>query len=280
MMADSSKTTRAGAGRLGSMLDAARTFVAANARVLDRRRFDRLFDGGEAGPVRDAVAAHRNPDGGFGHALEPDGRCPGSQPAALAMALRVLHEADAWDDHLVTGALGWLESVEPTGGGVPFVDPNIEGWPAAPWWRPEPGAPASLITTGPIAGVLLARGVSHGWVDRAADWMTGRLAAPSADLGEYDLRGALAFLAQAPDAAALERLRPMVEASDALGPLDAPALHDDATLAAAREALAAAQQPDGGWTFDWPQWNAAATLEWRGSLTVDALTTLNPPKGV
>jgi len=37
--------------------DAAATFIAANARVLDRRRFQRLFDDGVAQPVRDAVAA-------------------------------------------------------------------------------------------------------------------------------------------------------------------------------------------------------------------------------
>src|SRR5207237_6200094 len=68
-------------------IEAAEQFLAANARVLERRRFERLFRGGDAGPVRDAVAAYRNPDGGFGHALEPDGRCPGSQPLAIDFAL-------------------------------------------------------------------------------------------------------------------------------------------------------------------------------------------------
>ena len=38
---------------------AATAFVAANARVLDRRRFERLFEDGPAAPVRDAVAAYR-----------------------------------------------------------------------------------------------------------------------------------------------------------------------------------------------------------------------------
>ncbi len=48
----------------------AATFVAANARVLDQRRFGRMFGGGAAAPVRDAVAAYRNDDGGFGHWLD------------------------------------------------------------------------------------------------------------------------------------------------------------------------------------------------------------------
>ncbi len=40
-------------------LDAAAQFLAATARVLDRRRFERLFAGGDARPVRDAVVAYR-----------------------------------------------------------------------------------------------------------------------------------------------------------------------------------------------------------------------------
>src|ERR1700741_1118125 len=74
---------------------AATAFVAANARVLDRRRFQRLFQDRPAAPVRDAVAAYRNEDGGFGHALEPDCRAPGSQPLAGDMALRVMDETGA-----------------------------------------------------------------------------------------------------------------------------------------------------------------------------------------
>jgi hypothetical protein len=81
--------------------NAAAAFIAANARVLDRRRFQRLFEDGPVAPVRDAVAAYRNDDGGFGHALEPDCRAPGSQPAAAEMALRVMDETDAWDEGLV-----------------------------------------------------------------------------------------------------------------------------------------------------------------------------------
>jgi hypothetical protein len=85
-------------------IDAAARYLAANARVLERRRFERLFAGGGPLPLRDAVAAYRNPDGGFGHALEPDGRSPGSQPTAIEFGLSVLHEADAWDDGLAEGA--------------------------------------------------------------------------------------------------------------------------------------------------------------------------------
>src|SRR6516162_11672068 len=112
--------------------DAADTFIAANARVIDRRRFQRLFGDDDAQPVRDAVAAYRNDDGGFGHALEPDCRAPGSQPAAAAMALRIMDETDAWDQDLVHGACDWLAAVAPAEGGAAFVEATLTGWPHAP----------------------------------------------------------------------------------------------------------------------------------------------------
>jgi hypothetical protein len=277
-------------------LTAAAQFLAAHARVLDRRRFERLFGGGPAEPVRDAVAAHRNVDGGFGHALEPDGRAPGSQPAAVELALRTLHQAGAWDARLVSGALEWLARTEPAEGGTAFVDPAIEGWPHAPWWQPEPGAPASLITTGQIAGTLHARGVEHPWLERATALMWRRIDG-LAEGGAYEMLGVARFLDHVPDRerarAALGRVGELLLGSglvaldpDAPGETHSPlefaprpdslarALFDDATIAAHLEHLAAGQREDGGWTFSWPAWSPAAEAEWRGSVTVDALAVL------
>ena len=133
--------------------------------MLDRRRFQSLFTDGRAAYVRDAVAAYRNPDGGFGHALEPDGRCPGTQPLAIQFALETLDEADAWDDGLVLDALGWLQANAPDEGGAVFVAENIAGWPHAPWWVPEDGGPASLITTGLLGARCTTAGAAS-WLDR------------------------------------------------------------------------------------------------------------------
>ena len=74
-----------------------------------------------AAPVRDAVAAYRNADGGFGHGLEPDGRTPGTQPAATEQALRILDQADAWDEELARGACDQLQAAAPPEGGAIFV---------------------------------------------------------------------------------------------------------------------------------------------------------------
>jgi hypothetical protein len=275
-------------------LDTAEQFLAANGRVLEWRRFERLFRGGEPTPVRDAVAAYSNADGGFGHALEPDGRTPGSQPVAVALALQALDEADAWDTDLVAGACDWLERTAPAGGGATFVAPSIEGWPHGPWWVPQDGLPASVLATGLIAGTLHARRVGHPWLEQANEIMWSLIEDPGG-FGPYDTRGALRFLQFVPDRTraedALERLAPLIEAHVELdpdapgethGPLDfaplpdSPArrLFDDATIERHLDKLAADQREDGGWTFDWLAWSPLAELEWRGYVTVEALVVL------
>jgi hypothetical protein len=277
-------------------IDAASRFLAGHARVLDRRRFERLFAGGDAEPLHAAVAAYRNEDGGFGHGLEPDGRTPSSQPAAVQLALRTLDEADAWDDELVGGALDWLELTAPTDGGAVFVAPGAEGWPHAPWWAPAPDRRPSLVTSGSIAGTLHSRGVDHTWLARTTD-LLWRLIEEVDHPGAYDMRGALAFLEHVPDrdraAAAFERVgRLLLEgglveldpdaAGEVHGPLDfaplpdsiARRLFDEGTIEAHLDHLARGQLDDGGWSFNWQAWSPLAELEWRGSLTVDALRVL------
>jgi hypothetical protein len=51
-------------------------------------------------------------------------------------------------------------------------------------------------------------------------------------------------------------------------------LFDDATIERHLDALVAAQQPDGGWTFSFPVWTPATEAEWRGVVTFENVTTL------
>jgi hypothetical protein len=281
--------------------DAAGDFLAASARVLDRRVFQRLFSGGAAEPVRDAVAAYRNADGGFGHALEPDCRTAASQPAAVEMALRIMDLADAWDERLVRDAIDWLATVAPAEGGAPFVLPSVSDGPHAPWWVVPEGHPASLIQTGQISGLLYTRGLAHPWLDGAARVMwsgIAKLTGPSgAAPNGYEMFGVLAFLEHVPDreraedafdrvgrlllSSGLVTLDPGTE-GETFGPLDfaplpgsiARRLFDQATIDAHLDHLAGAQRADGGWMFNWPSWSPAAEADWRGFVTVDALRVL------
>ena len=51
-------------------------------------------------------------------------------------------------------------------------------------------------------------------------------------------------------------------------------LFEDGVIEIHLDALAAAQKDDGGWMFNFPEWNPATTLEWRGFMTVRALSIL------
>jgi hypothetical protein len=51
-------------------------------------------------------------------------------------------------------------------------------------------------------------------------------------------------------------------------------LLDPTVLDRGLDALEAGQQADGGWDFAWAKWNPAATWEWRGAVTIEALRTL------
>jgi hypothetical protein len=277
-------------------IQAAERFLAGSARVVDRRLFQRLFRGGPAGAVRDAVAAYRNEDGGFGHALEPDCRASASQPATTEMALRLLHLGDAWDEDLALGACDWLMRVAPAAGGATFVLPSVAQAPHAPWWVPAEGNPPSPIQTGGIAATLYDRGVAHPWLDRATAVMWD-LIENLAEPGPYEMFGVLAFLQSVPDRAraraAFEKAGPLLlerglvaldpeAAGDVHGPLDyaplpgsiARPLFDEATISAHLDHLAASQRDDGGWMFAWLSWSPAAEADWRGFITVEALRVL------
>jgi hypothetical protein len=278
------------------VIAAAHGFLARSARVLDRRRFERLFARGEAASVRDAVAAYRNADGGFGHALEPDGRGPGSQPAAAQLALRVLHEADAWDEGLIHGVLGWLERTAPPEGGTYVRRPLRRGL-AARALVAAAGRPAAVAGHDRTDRRDLARPRRAPPLAGAGDRAALRAGRTLGDAGAYEVRGVLDFLQHAPDreragALALEIGRRAVErgvitldadaAGEVHGVLDAAPLpdsllrplFDEATVDAHLDRLAAAQRDDGGWMFNWPAWSPAAEHDWRGAVTVDALVVL------
>jgi len=277
-------------------LAAAWRFLMASGRVVDKRAFERLFHGGAAEPVRDAVAAYQNADGGFGHALEPDCRDSASQPAAVEMALRVLDTTDSWDERLARQACDWLASVAPAEGGATFVFPTVAQVPHAPWWVPDEALRPSPIQTGQLAGTLYARGLRHAWLDRATVVMwdlIDQMTEPTA----YPMFGILAFLQHVPDReraqSAFEKVGPLLlerglvaldpeAAGEVHSPLDfaplpdsiARPLFDDKTISAHLDHLAAGQRDDGGWMFNWPAWSPAAEADWRGFLTVDALRLL------
>jgi hypothetical protein len=274
---------------------AAAQFIAAHARLIDRRRFAYLEGDGSPEAVLRALAAYRNDDGGIGQ-LEPDLRTPASQPACVLYALEILHEVEAADLWLATGALDWLATVTNDDGGVPFVLPTAAGWPHAPFFQPEDAPGSSLLMTSAIAATAHRLGLDHPWLGPATDYCWARVR-DALTGGAYTLRFAVDFLDAVPEReraeAELEELAAGMPADgllrvqggaegEMLRPLDlapwpehaARRLYDDAVIERELDRLAAEQQQDGGWTFSWNAWNPAVAWEWRGAVTVAALRTL------
>jgi hypothetical protein len=276
-------------------IDAAAQFVHAHARLIDRRRLDHLTGAGSAEEVLAALAAYRNPDGGLGM-LEPDFRSPASQPGCCIYAFEILHETEAADLSLATGALDWLETIAHDDGGVPFVLPSARGWPHAPFFQLDDDPGSSLLMTAAVAGGAHRLGLDHPWLDRATEFCWER-AGDATSGGAYDMLFFLRFLDAVPDREradeAIEALRPRIPADglvhvhsetegEVLRPLvlaprpehAARRLFDDAVIERELDRLDGEQQADGGWDFSWAHWNPAVVWEWRGAVTIDALHTL------
>jgi hypothetical protein len=280
---------------------AAENFVWSAARLVDRHRYAMLLADGPAQPVIDALRGYRNPDGGFGHALEPDLRSPDSQPAPTLYALEILNEAGAAGGEIARDARAWIASIAEPDGGIPFVVPGFEGYPHAPWWAaaasssgttPEPGSFLTLALT----AVLHAGGVSDDeWLARATEW-SWRSIETTEQPGGYWLKYACAFLDAVPDeeraraaiAALTTRVDPFAVAplggveGEALRPLDlsprpgsrSRGLVSESQVDAHLDVVESEQQEDGGWMFDWLAWSPAQTTDWRGNVTIRALTWL------
>ncbi|WP_063060153.1 hypothetical protein [Nocardia sienata] len=274
-------------------LEAARQFIESNARVLERHQLAVLLDNGPVEPVLTALAAYQNHDGGFGHALEPDVRCPDSQPAAALAALDVLTDINATRAPMVTEVSDWIATIAHPDGGIPTVLPSADGHPHAPWMTPSPEAG---FLTYALAARLWQLGARHSWLDTATTWCWNQIEAIDKPVG-YTVEFALQFLDAVPDparaAAAIELLRPAIRTdgtvpveggieNEHIKPLDlsprptAPsrALFDDSTITAELERLEHEQLADGGWDFHFLHYSPGQIVEWRGLTTLAALRTL------
>ena len=129
---------------------AAERFVLANARLLERHRLACLLHGASTEPVVAALRAYRNPDRGFGHALEPDIRAPTSEPSATLHAFEVLAEVGRLDEPMLADAADWVASIAEPDGGIPFSLPASADYPRAPYLGPP--APGGSMFTMALAG--------------------------------------------------------------------------------------------------------------------------------
>lgn len=289
-------------------LDAAAQFMAAHARVLDRRRFGVLLGNGDAAGLLAALDGYRNPDGGYGWGLEPDLRVPESQPLAALHAFEAFAEAAPLTRAHAVALCDWLGSVTRPDGGLPFALPLSSQAGTAPWFAGADPAVSSLQITAAVVVAALAAArhdqavAVHPWLDRAVRYCLAWCEAVDGRPAAYELVFAVRFLDAVqrtrPEAGRLlTRLGSFVPADgtvhveggtddEFLRPLDfAPFPGTPGRTLFAQQVidqdlgrLAGLQQPDGGWTVDYARISPAGALEWRGYATVRALQILRLPE--
>jgi hypothetical protein len=274
-------------------------FLLNHARLLERRLFAACFLGQPATHVIDALRGYQNDDGGFGHALEPDVRCPASLPIDIAVAFQALAMAKTSDPDMVNRACDFLAVAAAdagAGGGVPPAFPVIEGFPRAVHWTEwsfEPG----LNPTAGLVGLLYQLGVDHPWREAGAAYCWSKLEAGELPRDAHALSETLSFLDQVPDRERADKYAAVLAANladvamfhldpDAEGygltPLTLAPLADsrwrslftEAQIDGHLDRLMRSQQDDGGWPISWEPPSEAAVCEWRGVVTLGALRTL------
>lgn len=281
---------------MSSVLGRAQNFIWRNARLLDRHLFAHLFMHGPLEPVLTALRAYQNHDGGFGNALEPDMRCPTSQPVSTEFALQLLDLVDGFTSPMVAPIFGFLTSITIPEGGIPRVLQSVGEYPAAPWWNPNDQPTASLNPTASIAGLFTKHRIEHQWLDPATAYCWKAIEASEAS-DYHILIPMITFLENSADRDRADRelqsiknriLQTKAVAMDpeatgyAKKPLDwSPTprsfcrqLFDDDVINTHLSALASRQARDGGWPINWEPVSHACELEWRGWKTIEALMTL------
>lgn len=183
-------------------IEKAKQFVYRNARPLDLALWQYHFENGSKEAVLDRLAAYQNPDGGFGHALEPDNFCPESAPLQTWKAIGVLREIDMTDGThpIIQGILRYLES------GKDFdrekrqwlnCVPSTNHYPHAIWWEYQEGE--DLFIYNPTASLA-------GWIIRFAPKESALY-----EMGVSLVREAVSFLCEEKPLEEMHALRCFIE---------------------------------------------------------------------
>jgi hypothetical protein len=145
----------------------ARDFILTNARMIERRLFEFHFANGDKKGVFHAVYAYRNPDGGFGHGMEPDTASPESQPLFSIMALETLDEVGYLTKEIILNDfMPYFESITTEEGGIPWMFKPKSNYPCEEHFKTvkEWGA---LSTTAPLLGILEKYKIVIPWMKKA-----------------------------------------------------------------------------------------------------------------
>jgi hypothetical protein len=265
-------------------VEAAAAFMAEHARVLDRRRFELLTGDGDPGAALAALDGYRNPGGGYGWGLEPDLRAVESQPGGALHAFEVFEDIAPVITPRAVELCDWLATASLPDGGLPFALPISD--------------PAVVAATAHRVAAHDPAVAGHPWLAGATGFCLAAIEAIDREPHALALTFALGLLDAVHDSepralALLHRLGEYVPADgivhveggkedEMMRPLDIAPLPErpvrrlfaDEVIASDLKRLAGLQQEDGGWPVDFASYSPAAALEWRGHITVRAVSIL------
>ncbi|ANE45850.1 hypothetical protein SY83_05505 [Paenibacillus swuensis] len=283
------------------VLSRAKDFIYNNARLLDRKRYEYHLEGGSNVEVVDVLKAYQNQDGGFGNALEPDIRCPQSQPVPTELALTIMEEVGYFNPYIIKGIAKYLQKITLKDGGIPFVFKSASLYPHAPWWKSEEECRPSINPTGKILGYLYKQKVytdcyQEEWFLKNEQFIWDYLDNGN-PTGYHDGIQLITFLENIPDTNKADKYWPFVDdwlsrtGTIERNPLAEGYVHKvldwcpvstsysrkfipDVEINNHIQVLIEQQQEDGGWPINWPALSIGTELEWRGWITVERLRTL------
>lgn len=274
-------------------------FIQTQGRLLERRLFAACFGRAPAAGVIAALRGYQNADGGFGHGLEPDKRCPASLPIDVEVAFQAMAAASTADREMVRRACDFLAATAAdaaAGGAVPLAFEVIESYPRAAHWTDWTYVPGLNPTAG-LTGLLYQLGIEHPWRDAGTRYCWEQLESGAIPADAHALSEVLVFLEHVPEreradehaailtkdlgATPMFQLDPDAEGYG-LSPLNlAPAadsrwrsLFTDDQIGAFLDRAERRQEADGGWPIAWEPPGQASLLDWRGMVTLGALRTL------
>ncbi len=281
---------------MNELLTKARDFILINARLLERRLYEVRLEGGPPDRVGQVVKAYQNPDGGLGHALEPDVRCKESQPLFVSIGLAALQEAGCHDADMMLDLCHYLDSVSDEEGLVPILHDSVYLSPRAEHWNGSGAFASHLNPTAEICGLLHYQEVQNEWLSKATDTcyklilntppLEAHILFAAARLAEFipdktmagNLLNTIAsvlpkasfFIPEAPvNTYGLTPLHFAPKPNSILRPL-----FTQAQIEGHLEHLKILQQEDGGWPITWKAPGPASVCEWRGRCTLDAICRL------
>ncbi|MCL6295806.1 hypothetical protein [Jejuia spongiicola] len=139
--------------------------------MIERRLFEFYFDNGTSEGVFNAVYAYRNPDGGFGHGMEPDTASPESQPLFSIMALEILDEVGYLTKEIILNDfMPYFESITTEKGGIPWMFRPKSNYPCEEHFKTVKEW-AALSTTAPLLGVLEKYKIDIPWMKKAEEFV-------------------------------------------------------------------------------------------------------------